>query len=230
MATEGHWKLNDNDTNNVVLDSLNNYEGTATQLTIFMTIPDGKINRALWFDGSHYITTGLSYPGNGPRSISFWSRTIYSPYMIMAYGNEEFGGKSFRIVSSGNNIGLDVSWENTFWNSQYFNDGNWHHYVLIFPVGGVTMGDVIVYEDNVLLSGGTGSFPIDTNNGTFIIGADDLGWPGRQFVGDLDDVRFYGYQITPSDVAFIWNGGNGTEAELGGPVVRSGPQPCFFKT
>ncbi|MDI3496549.1 MAG: hypothetical protein PWQ35_570, partial [Patescibacteria group bacterium] len=152
----GHWSMDEQDynsTNNRVGDktSFENH-GTNSGAT-FTTDRFGKEGGAMSFDGSNYINAGNSNILNtNSRTISAWIKTDNT-------GTENNSGtiiSKIANISPHNGFTLNVnrviagkvyyyagSWYET--NSSDYNDGNWHHIVVIHEGASLKF-----YKDGVL--------------------------------------------------------------------------------
>jgi len=80
-------------------------------------------------------------------------------------------------------------------------DGQWHH------VAGVYDGSKVdLYVDTVLDNSEPASGTISTDTSPVMIGQ-NAGWPGRWWIGLVDDVRIYNNALTASEIADIAMGG-----------------------
>lgn len=84
------------------------------------------------------------------------------------------------------------------------NDGQWHH------VAGVYDGSKVdLYVDSVLDISVSASGSINTNTSSVMIGQ-NAGWPGRWWIGLIDDVRVYNNALSAADIANVALGITGT--------------------
>lgn len=83
------------------------------------------------------------------------------------------------------------------------NDGQWHH------VAGVYDGSKVeLYVDSALDISVSASGSINTNTSSVMIGQ-NAGWPGRWWIGLVDDVRVYDNALKAAEIADVALGGTG---------------------
>ena len=209
-----HYKLNDNAASTVVIDSIGSFNGTSVNNTDTMDV-EGKINNALEFNGVDDTVTmpnDVSLSSDNSFTISVWSN--HAPVT----------GKTSSIISlrpsALRGIGIDVNPNgDTIFKMRDDTEASevafttiptgWHHYVATYNADTNTME---AFFDGV--SQGTTTHTttiISTENN---IGSDNI-IAGSQadFVGKIDDVRIYNSKLSVSDIASIYNNGNGTESE-----------------
>ena len=179
---------------------------------------------SLDFDGVDDIVrlgTPSTVGTGGINTLSFWvkanaqSTTSISDYL---FSDDGVSGYNWWRFFHGN--GTDLYWRNI--NGVAFNlvpnlfDGNWHNVVVIRNPSALVDGSLRVYVDN-----GT---PIDRtldyrygvagfyNGGLGTIGNNSTASSG--FNGIIDEVSVWNSEITPSDVASIYNSGSPTDLSL----------------
>ena len=171
-----------------------------------------KIGSCYYFDGSSYLinATGvnsLGYPtGSDISTLSMWIKgNSQSGYpMLFTYGPATplsdrrlyvAGGTSLNgVTTSGGGI-LMYNTPSTF-------NGNWHNVVLI-NTGGVNQQ---LWIDGINVVNGT-----DWNGNTIIGKISIAGTAGDdKFVGYIDEVGIWNRTLIPSEIAQLYNNGNGT--------------------
>ena len=215
----GHWKMNDNAADKVVLDSSGHaLNGTSQANTNTMTVA-GKINTALEFDGTiDYITVtdnDLFDFGTGDFAISFQMKTTATgTMMFLDIKDAETNIGWICYIVTGHNypaflIGDASGYTTGEFSSVTVNlrDGNWHHVILNFDRD----GNVTPYVDGTPFTGisitsRSGSV---SNNDFLRIGCSTT--YTAKFTGALDDIRLYNHLLTTQEIANLYNGGNGTE-------------------
>lgn len=198
-----HWKMNDNDTNTTVVDSIGTNNGTAQQNTDQITTT-GKINTALSFNGtSDYIHLNSGTLINTNYSVSVWiyANVVSSYQMFLGDITEAdyFGLLSGRLRVFDNGSGI------TFTNTPLTAD-EWYH--VVFVRKGTNW---IAY-----INGGDGEVKADTGTPQDITIADiGAGWSGGlyRWNGKIDDVRIYDYALSKENVENLYNNGAGTEGD-----------------
>jgi len=95
--------------------------------------------------------------------------------------------------------------DTTLSSSATVNDGAWHHVAVTYDSNSSTR--IIYIDGQDSGSDSPSNLLYDTHDATFVIGGrlnsdfDHRGWDGR-----IDDVRIYGYALTPNDVDLIYQG------------------------
>jgi len=166
-------------------------------------------NTALNFDGTNdYVQTTYSgISGNAARSIEAWIKTTgnFVPGasggqqgVIADYGTAGSNGTRFTFcVLWANAIRIEVQ-GNGLSGTIPVNDGNWHHVAVVYNP--TASNKYSLYVDSVLDV--SGNLTVATNTGTTTnlrIGQriDNI----NNFPGEIDEVRFYNYARTASEIA-----------------------------
>jgi hypothetical protein len=175
-------------------------------------LSSGKIGGALSFTVSNYIlitrptNNSLEFPGN--LTFSFWYKTTSTAannnWMIVkgppsagciSVANQGYdiyfnaSGTAIRWLDLCGPIGTATNPTKSLSN---LNDGNWHH-VVSQRDGGTTR----FYFDGSLQA--TASFAGDTT------GTSDVSIGGANFVGQMDEVRFYKRALSASEILTLYN-------------------------
>jgi len=199
----------------------NDYKTTHGTLVGDTKFVDGKMGKALQFDGAgDYVDI--------PNSDSFNASTI----TVEAWIKRGITGTRHEIISKIQTPGGYELWINSneivfslhdtgggthyFSSGGYVGDTNWHH------VAATHDGSTIkVYIDGKFINSSTDSFAIGTNSGKLRIGEHsvdgNLGLWG--FSGLIDDVRIYNYSRTANQISQDYNAGAATR--LGAPSTTS---------
>ena len=165
-------------------------------------------NTALHFDSlNSYVQT--TYPGisggTQARTIEAWIKTTsnFIPTsggkqgVIADYGSFVTGGRfTFNVLWS-NAIRIEVGGNGLSGNIAV-NDGNWHHVAVVYNP--LATNKYSLYVDSVLDV--SGNLTVTTNTGSstnFRIGRRVDG--ANNFRGEIDEVRFYNYARTASQIA-----------------------------
>ena len=158
------------------------------------------------------LDSSIEVPSNS-HSVAFWYKTEDSKFQMLfqQYNNSTSGNIELR--PSDNTLGVE-SRSNNFWDEHLVtgidvDDGEWHHYCLVF-----SPSDTRLYVDGVLSDTTTSN--TDTQDFRYRV----LGGHGNTTYtygqaphGDMDDVRIYKAELTSTQVSKIYNSGNGTEEE-----------------
>lgn len=218
-----HYLMNDNETNTTILDDEGNYNGVSQRNTSLLTAI-GKINQAIDFNSSltDYILIDSNFILNmdAAWSIGFWFYLdLYPSFYPTICTLKTSGSNGFHIFLGGDSAGASYRpfafGNNEFVKRKVSGGGDyvagWHHAVIIFD--GIDATDVTKYhcyidnEEKVLdAPGGFANFANtsiigNTPSGTFF-----------KFDGRIDDFRIYDFALDVSQVDFLYNSGNGTEA------------------
>ena len=204
----GYWPLNGN-TNDVG----GNCDGTATAIT-YVT---GKFNQAASFNGSSSVIKATQPVQSENFTISAWVKTTASGVwgIIVGMGGVygvAANGISMWINASTNS--LYVSWGNGS-NEDYWatnpttpiNTGAWFHVAI--TVNNIDSPTVKGYINGVLegsgVAGGGSPDPITYKPNEFSIGAreHDGGTVDYYFNGEIEQVRFYGSELSLTDLSLI---------------------------
>lgn len=215
----GHWAMNDNAASTDVADaSGNGWTGTAQQNTEDIDVT-GKMSGALGFNGSSDvigISNDLAFLSN-PFSLSLWYQTSASGnyYMIAARGSGASNGGFCLYLDSLGRLSVELDNDGGYGNgygaaykTTASNDGEWHHAVVTYGSGVLAL-----WQDGVKKT--------PTTSFSWSPGTPDLAFEfGRQvssfyFSGALDDVRYFDSVLSDDEIAFLWNGGDGTESDIG---------------
>jgi len=165
-------------------------------------------NTSLNFDGvNDYVQTtysGIS-GGTAARSIEAWIKTTanFNPSasgsqgVIADYGSFVTGGRFTFCVLWSNAIRIEVG-GNGLSGTIAVNDGNWHHVAVVYNPSATNKYSL--YVDSVLDVSGNLTVATNTGSSTNLrIGQriDNV----NNFTGSIDEVRFYNYARTPSQIA-----------------------------
>lgn len=202
-----HWKLNDNDSSTVVVDSKGLNNGTATRNTNLFTTESGKINRSLDFNGtSDTINTNLNpitesiIPSNVSISVWFyWDGTTNEKHIIT---------NSWRFGIANIHVRLLLAEPSTIQSisiDEYLRVNDWNHVV---ATSDETEVKVYINGEYKVSSSGPHIGFSDTN---FRIGS--YGGASLFFDNKIDDVRIYDRELIVNEVENIYNGDSGTESD-----------------
>jgi len=187
----------------------NDYKTTHGTMVGDTKFVDGKIGKALEFDGSgDYVDVSdsitIDSPGNSDRiTMSAWIKTSTSEWSFFINRYDGSGGDDDWIlaVSDTNHLAMflrsDGSWRQ---GDDVITDNKWHHVV------GVYDGSyILTYVDGILDSQTQVSTTLTDSDIPFRIG----GVPGYSyyFTGLIDDVRIYNYARTQAQVLEDYNAG-----------------------
>ena len=201
----GWWKM-DEETGQTVRDySVNGYNGTVTNGGYGVTSTDGKIGKALSFDGvdDKVTTPNNGLQGNSLFTIEVWIKVQPGSTDGWIIGKYDSGTQvPFDFYISGGLVGTRIG--NTI-GEFYLNavdtvdirDGQWHHVVFVntpsVPQNDLYRDGVLVATDNTT----AGTIASATSH-NITIGA--AGSNEAYFNGTIDDVRIYNYARTAEQI------------------------------
>lgn len=234
-----HWKLNEDAANTTILDDdATSHDGTTLSANTEDVTATGKVSKCIDIDFTSYIRITndhdeLSF-GNGTNdsafSISAWiyvydghsEKAIINKYDATA-GAEKREWRFF--YTSAEKIAFRIYDESAEGNVNIWKLASnamslgWRHVVMTYDgTGGENAADgITLYVDNVVVAttNNTDASYISMDNTTSIvrIGA-MLYLDGNHydFFGEkLDNIALFNTEITSTQIAALWNGGNGTE-------------------
>lgn len=228
------WTMNDNTGSNIVIDSVGDYNGTATQNTEDMHV-EGKTDGALYFNGtSDYValTTNFESEMENSFSISVWFYVEDCPV-----------GDYRTIISS---FGTDNSWvalmmvpvvpPSVAFYAQYFSSysgavlvspefsiwGQWVHAVMVIEKLSESTGKAYLYINGEIYSqSAVTTVHISNFNGPdFYIGAENFHdiEAAEFFKGSIDNLILFDKALSQSEVEWLYYNGSGTEFGLNASV------------
>lgn len=232
----GLWRMNDNADNTTVKDDSRQdkdgmFSDTGGNPNTSQHSVAGKIKTALTFDGSDdYITVpdDAIWDVGGALTICFWFKTSTQdqgrPHFIRHddsdYKYEIVGGSGpdpalgeilFRIKTASG-----ISTATVSKSDDYYVDGNWHFVVGTFDRT-LSSKRLRLYID-LVLEATSDAYDEDITAGDEGISIAQGGV--SNFAGDLDMIVIFNTKISDSDMAWLWNGGNGREHLTGSwPLV-----------
>jgi hypothetical protein len=232
-----HYKMNDNsESTSTVVDSIGTSNGTYKDASgaIYTNTGStaGKISTCLDFDGDEYVDTGATFQSTfrGDFSISLWCK----PDDGRPASIENICGSN--SIDNGDSVYISLCADGTFLffykananfatldTSTVLNDGqeDWHHIAAVASSTIAGVGGLKFYLDGSLetpitFTGDTSSVVFGDFASTvniYISSENNAGSPYRTFSGLIDDVRIYSECLTQTNVDFLYNSGNGTEAD-----------------
>ncbi len=212
----GYWTLRSNSrlSDTVFADrGTGHNNGTSANSPTFTTDPIGTANNAMVFTAaSHdYVSLGDNYD----LLLSDWSYSIWFNTSAVTtqglFSKEQSGGVSrfSSMIYENGKILLYLRINSTTYaeyfadNVNTYNDGDWHHLVILIDRDGLMSS----YMDNVIMpvthdiSDCVAESFDNANN--MIIGAREAG--GDWFNGSLCNARLYDRAITPTEIGVIYN-------------------------
>ena len=202
-----YWPLNLN-----VKDVGGNYDGTATDVT-YVT---GKFNQAASFNGSSSIIQGTQPAQSESFTISAWVKTTASGAWNIAVAMGATATHVYGLsmwISTSNS--LYAQWGNgsseDIWGTlptTPINTGEWFH--IAITVNNIASPTVKGYINGVLEGSGTNAgspVAITYDPSLFTIGGREntSGTLGYYWNGEIEQVRFYGSELSLTDIQDIYN-------------------------
>ena len=216
-APVGWWKMDEGEGVTAHDSSGNNNSGTLTNMDGATDWVDGKINKALDFDGGNdYVNLGTKVStdalqmGNGAVTVSNWVKlTAASNYYSIFFGGATGGSNGYGTAFQSGSTNLRYETYGSLGGRQVYvvNGGitlnNWYHVVAIFDginnkmklyVNGVEKHNVNISDPGTVTF--SGNFAIGSYSGT--------AW---YFPGQIDDVRVYNYALNQDQIEQVYSGG-----------------------
>src|SRR4029077_3673769 len=196
-----YWKFDEGSGTSASDSSGNGYAGT---LVNSPTWTIGKINGALNFDGSNYVSGSGPNIANGPFSISAWVKTSYpgSDEQYFSIGSNGAADQAIHLRITSNMSVRFGMWTDDLDTTLTDITNRWTNLVVTLDSSKLQS----VYQDGVLKATRTAnSFYIgDTswNIGRWIAGAViDV---GDYFNGSIDDVRIYNRSLSGTEIQTLY--------------------------
>ncbi|HVO39284.1 MAG TPA: DUF2341 domain-containing protein, partial [Spirochaetia bacterium] len=199
----GWWKLDDGAGTSALDSSVSASTGTLVNAPTWVA---GRVGGALSFGGTSYVNVTNTAPYNitGPITVAAWVNAAawtVAWQAVVTKGtsawrlqrNSTGGGNASGICFSTNGLtNVDLAGTRTII------DGTWHHVVGVYD--GATK---YIYVDGALDTSvaATGSIATDAFN---VYIAENAQNTGRQFVGQIDDVRIYNVALSAGQVAALY--------------------------
>lgn len=198
-------------------NALHDASGNANHLTPVRS-PDWSNNighngtGAFQFDNDAYLSAGETFPTNSSYSVSARINRQSDDWNNIFAGDASAGGHVLRCPSaSGNKL---IGGHNGAWtvvqDPATLDQNTWYFIALTYDYDS---GEMILYRDGAEVSRGTAAACTDA---TFYIGAYQGGY---EFGGVIDDVRLFGYVLSPSQISAMYTDGENfvdrTETSVG---------------
>jgi len=212
-----HWKMNDNTSNSIITDSIGLHDGTWAYGTTDASSVAGKINTAMYFDGTNYVSVADNSNFN-LQTFSFCTWLKHSDrlpnwdrILSKKINYEDTNGYEVTLSNADDSIlyisSSSGSWATINLGITTWTDQQWHHLAVIYKDSTVQ-----AYCDSTF----KGSAPVDSsvisNTNPLLLGKlageGDTLWQGA-----VDDARYYNMALSFNNIRSIYNGGVGTEDE-----------------
>ncbi|MHA1383274.1 MAG: LamG domain-containing protein, partial [Candidatus Helarchaeota archaeon] len=210
----GYWALDE--TSGSVLDSYNNYTGSA--LGGVTRGATGKIDNCFDFDGiddAIQITSALDIEGNNRLTVAYWMQGTGGdhdyPDIIRNGGSGDTNFKcSYRTASNGAGTfyveSADKNLEVT--GSTCLTDGNWHHCVGVFD----QFDDSLKFYVDGILDGstsGASGMALKNIGNDLRFGKHAGAFLQREYRGKLDEIGIWDCALTKAQISELYNSGDG---------------------
>ena len=192
----GEWRLDD-ETDPTKDSSGYGHDGTLVNAPQWN---DGIFDRALEFDGTNYIDTGvvasdLGIDGATSKTVSVWAYTKgFNNGGIFECGTQ-LAGEDFSLRTRT----ADDQWRVQFWSTPdfdftYDSRDKWVHFVLVHNgIRGIVYANAVeIASENSTLN--------TTDTKTFKIGR----WASANFIGIIDEVQIYNKALTIAEVQQLY--------------------------
>lgn len=204
IGVEAHWKLDDEAGTAAADSSGNGHVGTLENGPTWGT---GILGSGLSLDGVDDRVVATGYKGVGgtqSRTVSAWIKTISTNAAIVTWGTNAPGQKFTFRLEGGGAIRLEVNGGSIVGNTTV-NDGSWHHVaVVLTDDGSLNVKEARLYVDGAYDGfNSSTSEAINTGASRDVWIGDDFS-AGREFEGQLDDVRIYAAALSDTMIAEIY--------------------------
>jgi len=204
----GWWKFDEDAGTEAADSSKHGHNGTLSgEMTFDDQSVDGRVGKALSFDGGDDLVTITGYKGvtgTAPRTVSLWLKTKTPRGDLVSWGTKDFG-RMWIVRFIRGHVGATPH-GGYYYMAEGVHDEKWHHVAVV--VGKAELpnlhDDVTLYLDGKIAA-------IDR------IGLLDL-WPvetgeeldvaiGQRFKGVIDELRIYDRALSEEEVAALYNVG-----------------------
>jgi hypothetical protein len=197
------------------LDNLTDSSGNGNTLTNNgdVTFSSGKIGNAAVFDG---VAPYLSKPhfdiGNSFAISTWFNSSSLSPSYIGI--TIQHGNAAFYITPDGGISFGDFSSWNASSGPNIISADNWHHVVLVSDNGSGTL----FVDGNIVATDQSNSLEMNSSGGDFKINGDA---GDSNYTLKVDAVGIWSRALNSTEVAELYNSGNGLEEFGGAPQTQS---------
>ena len=199
-----HWPLNGalNDPNFVEDITGNGFDGTGTAPLIFVP---GKIGNALEISSEEYISVNQVIDRPEQFTIASWVKTATSGALLSFRDSVNKTYSCFEIEQGNDGTAGALryaQWDGSTWQGvttlKTVNNDQWHHVAMTYDEGQVTLYIDGLMQDSTLLTNNNESASADE----LLIASNR--WAEYQFAGLLDDIQFYNYPMTNTEIAALY--------------------------
>ncbi|QDU58702.1 LamG domain-containing protein [Aeoliella mucimassa] len=138
------------------------------------------------------------------RTVAFWMKGTAGDHgdsfsTLISLGAGTGAGERFDVRLDGDALRLEVQ-SGGFTTSSIVADDQWHHIAVVVPIDEATVSDVQYYIDGLYVDNFNHTRAIATAEGPLRIG-DSYQDNGRDFKGNIDDVRLYDSALSAQEIA-----------------------------
>lgn len=210
-----YYRLDNNGSGGLSLIDSSNNGYTLTNINN-VTLGTGKINGDATFSSTNYLSGNIPSIGSSPFTYSFWHKEPNDSSQFGLFGPNQWGGRgttgggtySWGIYRDTGFQNINLLWsrfgtslDNRMTTNLRFDDGNWHHYVIVYDGT-----NAILYVDGTnRYQAAVGFTPYSGAAIPLNIGATN----GQTEAAEIDEVGIWTRALTPSEVTALYNSGNG---------------------
>jgi len=208
LGLVGYWNF-DEVQNGQFLDlSGRGNHGAITGATL---VDQGKYKKASRYDGNDYVITGSNGFPSTELTFSIWFKFNdgTGDMVLFNYGANN-PGQRFDIFwnDTSKRLGIETVNHHRYFILDERNDGKWHNFTAVYPAGSDTTDDVILYLDGNLKTGVSAGTPTSLGFTTNTPAFGSLNAAGGfEYIGDLDEARFYNRALSAAEVARLYQSG-----------------------
>jgi len=200
-APVAEWKMDEGIGTSIIDTSGNNNTGTLGTGNSAPTWTQGKIGKAMNFDGNDYTSATLNGTNLTDYSVNFWFKTdtVSGATGILQWANSLSSSTPMFYVHR-NNASIDIYNSGAYSSTIPINSNTWYYFSAVYSAGSTT---TTIYINGI---------PKTTfvRQQTFYNYATNLyagnGYNGF-FDGQIDHVKIYNYARTPAQIAYDYNKG-----------------------
>jgi hypothetical protein len=214
-----YWSL-DQTSGTTAIDSLNSFNGTATNANVFSHGSPGIINTSANFTGAYDIYATPTISGTGDISMSYWFNATAMTGFDYHAVQTSAGGNNRNVFTSG----TELTWASrtstgtqTYTSTPFTladNGNRWYHIVVIENSTGLFM-----YINGVLNNSYVASYTKRSFNADIRVGS--LSGGSQSFEGFIDEFAVYNRSLTSSEILALYNSGDGLQY----PFTTPEPMP-----
>lgn len=216
-APIGHWKMDENTGTTAFDVSGNNNSGTLTNSPGYAP---GKFGSGITFSGNdqHVVRaddSDFDFGASQPFTLETWFKhgtaTVTEALITKLESSGTDGGFKLKMESDGDitceteDDDADTAIDDTATTTAAtYDDGNWHHVACVYDT---TNTDLYIYIDGILTASDTSITTNSLDNDDALFYGIESAAGTEDWIGQLDDFRFYNYARTSAQIAWDYNRG-----------------------